>query len=103
MATRNPANEIEFGKFNYGATMTSYTITTAAAADISAQVNPGEEMESILESIAQRGTIIGLSAHSTGGTVFTVVVEGSSWADAAALQAELQALALTTAGAMTVA
>jgi|TARA_B110000259_G_scaffold148920_1_gene168017 hypothetical protein len=101
MATRNPANEIEFGKFNYGATMTSYTVT--AAADVSAEVNPGEEMEAILESIAQRGTIIGLSAHSTGGTVFTVVVEGSSWADAAAVQTALQALALATAGAMTVA
>ena len=101
MATRNPANEIEFGKFNYGATMTSYTVT--AAADVSAEVNPGEEMEAILESIAQRGTIIGLSAHSTGGTVFTVVVEGSSWADAAAVQTALQALALTIAGAMTVA
>ena len=101
MATRNPANEIEFGKFNYGATMTSYTIT--AAADVSAEVNPGEEMEAILESIAQRGTIIGLSAHSTGGTVFTVVVEGSSWADAAAVQTALQALSLTVAGAMTVA
>tara|TARA_R110001606_G_scaffold382143_3_gene543715 strand:+ start:963 stop:1268 length:306 start_codon:yes stop_codon:yes gene_type:complete len=101
MATRNPANEIEFGKFNYGATMTSYTVT--AAADVSAQVNPGEEMEAILESIAQRGTIIGLSAHSTGGTVFTVTVEGSSWADAAAVQTALQALALTVAGAMTVA
>ena len=101
MATRNPANEIEFGKFNYGATMTSYTIT--AAADVSAEVNPGEEMEAILESIAQRGTIIGLSAHSTGGTVFTVVVEGSSCADAATVQTALQALALSTAGAMTVA
>ena len=101
MATRNPANEIEFGKFNYGATMTSYTIT--AAADVSAEVNPGEELEAILESIAQRGTIIGLSAHSTGGTVFTVVVEGSSWADAAAVQTALQALSLTIAAAMTVA
>ena len=101
MATRNPANEIEFGKFNYGATMTSYTVT--AAADVSAQVNPGEEMEAILESIAQRGTIIGLSAHSTGGTVFTVTVEGSSWADAAAVQTALQALSLTIAAAMTVA
>jgi hypothetical protein len=101
MATRNPANEIVFGQFNYGATMTSYTIT--AAADVSAEVSPGEEMEAILESIAQRGTIIGLSDHATGGTVFTVVVEGSSWADAAAVETALQALSLATAGAMTVA
>ena len=101
MATRNPANVIEFGKFNYGGTLTTYTVT--AAADVSEQVNPGEEMESILESIAQRGTIIGLSDHSVSGTVFSVTVEGSSWADAAAVQVALQALALTTAGAMTVA
>jgi len=84
MATRNPANVIEFGKFNYGATMTDWEIT--AAADISGEVNPGEEMEAVLEAVAQKGTVIGLSNHSNGGTVFTVVVENSSWADAAELQ-----------------
>ena len=101
MATRNPANVIEFGKFNYGATMTDFVIT--AAADVSAEVNPGEEMEAILECVAQKGTIIGLSDHATGGTVFSVAVENSSWADAAQLQTALQALTLSTAGAMTVA
>ena len=101
MATRNPANEIEFGKFNYGATITSWTIT--AAADVSAEVNPGEEMEAVLEAVAQKGTVIGLSDHATGGTVFTVTMENSSWADAAAVQTALQALSLATAGAMTVA
>ena len=101
MATRNPANVIEFGKFNYGATMTDFVIT--AAADVSGEVNPGVEMEAILEAVAQKGTVIGLSNHSTGGTVFTVVVEGSAWADAAELQTALQGLGLSTAGAMTVA
>jgi len=101
MATRNPANVIEFGKFNYGATMTDFVIN--AAADVSGEVNPGEEMEAILEAVAQKGTVIGLSNHSTGGTVFTVVVEGSAWADAAELQTALQGLGLSTAGAMTVA
>lgn len=101
MATRNPANVIEFGKFNYGAPITQWTIT--AAGDVSAEINPGEEMEAILECISQKGTIIGLSDHATGGTVFTVAVENSSWADAAELQAALQALSLATAGAMTVA
>ena len=100
MATRNPANVIEFGKFNYGASITSWTVT---AADVSAETAPGEEMEAILECISQRGTIIGLSAHATGGTVFTVAVENNSWDDAAAVQTALQALSLTTAGAMTVA
>ena len=100
MATRNPANLIEFGKFNYGAPITSWTIT--AAADVSAETAPGEEMEAILECVSQKGTIIGLSDHATGGTVFTVSVENSSWTQAD-LQAALQALSLATAGAMTVA
>ena len=90
MATRNPANVIEFGKWNYGATMTDYTVT--ADADISAEVNPGEQMEKVMEAMAQRGTWMGLSAHSVGGTVFTVTMEGSSWADAAAVQVALRAL-----------
>ena len=90
MATRNPANVIEFGKFNYGATMTSWTIT--ADADISGEVNPGEEMEKVMETLTQHGTFVGLSDHATGGTVFTVVLENSSWADAAAVQTALRAL-----------
>jgi hypothetical protein len=90
MATRNPANVIEFGKWNYGATMTDFTVT--AGADISAEVNPGEEMEKVMETMAQHGTWMGLSAHSVGGTVFTVTMENSSWADAAAVQVALRAL-----------
>jgi hypothetical protein len=101
MATANPANAIEFGKFNYGASLTTFTVT--AAADVSAEVNPGEEIGQIIEAISQHGTFIGLSAHATGGTVFSVTLENSSWADAAAVQTALQALDLTTAGAMTVA
>ena len=101
MATANPANAIEFGKYNYGASLTSFTVT--AAADVSALNNPGEEMGQIIECMSQHGTFIGLSAHATGGTVFSVTLENSSWADAAAVQTALQALSLTTAGAMTVA
>lgn len=100
MATRNPANVIEFGKFNYGATITTYQVT--AAADVSAEVNPGEEMEAILECVSQHGTIIGLGNHATGGTVFDIAVENSSWADAAAVQVAIRALSLATAGAVTV-
>ena len=101
MATANPANAIEFGKFNYGAALTTFTVT--AAADVSGEVNPGEEMGQIIEAMSQHGTFIGFSAHATGGTVFSVTLENSSWADAAAVQTALQALSLTTAGAMTVA
>jgi len=90
MATRNPANVIEFGKFNYGATMTSWTVT--ADADVSGEVNPGEEMEKVMETLSLRGTVIGLSDHSTGGTIFTVVLENNSWDDAAAVQVALRAL-----------
>lgn len=101
MATANAANVIEWGKYNYGAPITTWTIT--AAADVSAEVNPGEELGQILECVSQHGTIIGLSNHSSGGTVFSVAVENNSWADAAALQTALQALSLSIAGAMTVA
>jgi hypothetical protein len=90
MATRNPANVIEFGKWNYGATMTDYTVV--ADADISAEVNPGEQMEKVMEALAQNGTWMGLSAHSALGTTFTVTMENSSWADAAAVQVALRAL-----------
>ena len=101
MATANPANAIEFGKFNYGASLVSFTVT--AAADISAQNNPGEEMGQIIECMSQHGTFMGLSAIDAAGKVFTVTMENSSWANAAAVQTALQALSLPVAGAMTVA
>ena len=47
MATANPANAIEFGKFNYGAALTTFTVT--AAADVSGEVNPGEEIGQIIK------------------------------------------------------
>ena len=100
MATRNPANVIEFGKYNFSAPIGSYTIT--AAADVTGEINPGEEMERIVETVALMGTVVGLSAATTAGTVFTVHVENSAWT-AATLQAALGALALPIAGAMTVA
>jgi len=100
MATRNPANVIAFGKFNFSAPVSSYTITTAA--DVSAEINPGEEMERILETAAMMGSVVGLSNHSSGGTVFTIHIENSAWT-AATLQTALQALSLAIAGAMTVA
>ncbi len=68
MATRNPANVIAWGTWNYGATMTSFTVT--ADADVSGEVNPGEEMEKVMEALTQHGTWMGLSDHATGGTVF---------------------------------
>ena len=90
MATRNPANVIAWGTWNYGATMTSFTVT--ADADVSGEVGPGEEMEKVAEALTQPGTWMGLSDHATGGTVFTVTLENSSWADAAAVQVALRAL-----------
>jgi hypothetical protein len=87
MATRNPANVIEFGKFNYGATVTVYAVAGAAGAD--AQVAPGEDMEKFLEVVAQRGTIIGLGSFNGGA--FDVAVENSSW-EVADLEAAVQAV-----------
>lgn len=88
MATRNPANVIEFGKFNYGAPVTVYAIAGATGAD--SQVAPGEDMEKMLEAVAQKGTIIGLGSFSGGA--FDLAVENSSWANAAAVEDAIQAV-----------
>lgn len=87
MATRNPANEIEFGKVNFGAPIAVFAVAGAAGAD--AQVSPGEDVERFAEVVSQRGTIIGLGTFSAGA--FNVYVENSSW-DAAALETEIQAI-----------
>ena len=88
MATRNPANVIEFGKFNYGAPVTVYAIAGATGAD--SQVAPGEDMEKFLELVSLRGTVIGLGSFAGGA--FDVAVENSAWADAATLETAVQAL-----------
>ena len=88
MATRNPANVIEFGKFNYGATVTVYAVAGATGAD--SQVAPGEDMEKLVEAISMRGTLIGLGSFNGGA--FDMAVENSSWADAAAVEAAVQAI-----------
>ena len=88
MATRNPANVIEFGKFNYGAPVTVYAIAGATGAD--AEVAPGEDMEKMLEVVSQKGTIIGIGTFAGGA--FDLAVENSSWADAAAVEAAIQAV-----------
>tara|TARA_R110002124_G_C8748351_1_gene498036 strand:- start:99 stop:401 length:303 start_codon:yes stop_codon:yes gene_type:complete len=88
MATRNPANVIVFGEYNYGATMTEYTVT--ATATIVDQINPGEEMEKVMEAMVQRGTWIGLSTLSNSDKTFSVTMENSSWADAAEVQVALR-------------
>lgn len=88
MATRNPANVIEFGKFNYGAPVTVYAIAGATGAD--SQVAPGEDMEKMLEAVAQKGTIIGLGSFNGGA--FDLAVENSSWDDAAAVETAIQAV-----------
>lgn len=87
MATRNPANEIEFGKVNFGASITVYAV--AGAAGVDAQVAPGEDLEAALEVVAQRGTVIGLGNEDAGA--FNIYVEGSSW-DEADLEAALQSI-----------
>jgi len=96
MTTRNPANEIKFNEtvkdvtdaLGYGAKVTVYAIAGATGADT--ETNPGEDMEKFVEVIQQRGTTVGLGAFAGGA--FDVYVEGSSWADAAAVEAAVQAV-----------
>lgn len=83
MATRNPANEIEFGVVNFGATITAINIS-GLTTDPSTEVSPGEDMEKLMECLQQRGTTIGFGEIKvTTGTPdtydFNVYMEGSSW------------------------
>jgi len=94
MATRNPANVIEFGKVNFGAPITVFAV--ASVTGIDAQVAPGEDLEKFIEAVQAKGTVIGLGAESGGA--FNCYVENSSW-DAADLETAVQALGGTLASA----
>ena len=94
MATRNPANVIEFGKVNFGAPISVFAISGATGID--AQVAPGEDLEKFVEAVQQKGTVIGLGAESGGG--FKLYMENSSWT-AADMETAIQALGGTLAGA----
>lgn len=94
MATRNPANVIEFGKVNFGAPISVFAI--AGAGGIDAQVAPGEDLEKFIEAVQQKGTVIGLGSESGGA--FNLYMENSSWT-AADMEAAIQALGGTLASA----
>ena len=94
MATRNPANVIEFGKVNFGAPITVFAI--ASATGIDAQVAPGEDLEKFIEAVQSKGTVIGLGSESGGA--FNCYVENSSWT-AGDLETAVQALGGTLASA----
>jgi hypothetical protein len=87
MATRNPANVIEFGKVNFGAPVTVFAV--AGATGVDAQVAPGQDLEAALEAAAQKGTVLGMGAESGGA--FNLYMENSSWT-AADLEAAMQAV-----------
>jgi hypothetical protein len=87
MATRNPANEIQFGQANFGAPVVIYAVSGATG--VAAQTAPGEDLESFVELVQLRGTIVGLGVEAGGA--FNVYVENSSW-DVASLQTATQAL-----------
>ena len=87
MATRNPANEIKFGKVNFGAPITVFAVP--GATDVDQQTNPGEDLERFVEVASSKGTIIGLGAESGGA--FNLYMENSSWV-AADLESAVQAI-----------
>ena len=87
MATRNPANEIEFGKVNFGAPVTVFAIAGATGAD--GEVAPGEDMEAFVEAVQMKGTVLGMGEFATGA--FNVYVENSSWT-AGDLETAVQAI-----------
>lgn len=89
MATRNPANVIEFGKVNFGAPVTVFAVANATGVD--AQVAPGQDLEAALEAAAQKGTVLGMGAESGGA--FNLYMENSSW-----VAADLEAAMIAVGG-----
>lgn len=87
MSTRNPANVIEFGVVNFGATITIYSVTGAVGVDL--ETAPGEDLERFIEVVGISGLVIGLGEENGGA--FNVYVENSSW-DEAELQSAVQAI-----------
>lgn len=90
MVLRNPNNLIAFGKSNFGAPISHYSID--AGASLAAETNPGEAMDFLVSVIALKGTIVALGAESAGA--FRVAVENSAWT-AADLQVAIRALGAT--------
>jgi hypothetical protein len=100
MVTRNPNNLVAFGKSNYGAPVSYYTITVKNTANASLaiinQTNPGEAMEYIVRAIALKGTLIAIGTGDNGATgVVRVAVENSDWT-AATLQTALGVIGTIT-------
>lgn len=87
MATRNPANVIQFNVGNFGAPVTVYLIGNAAGADL--QVAPGEDMEAFVEAVQKRGVLLAIGAFSAGS--FRIYVENTGW-EPATLETEINAV-----------
>jgi hypothetical protein len=87
MATRNPANVIQFNVGNFGAPISVYLIGNAAGADT--QVAPGEDLEAFVEAVQKRGVIVAIGAYNAG--TFRIYVENTAWT-AATLETAAQAV-----------
>ena len=88
MATRNPANVIEFGKVNFGAT-THLHLAQLVLIQVTVKIRKSP-------AVQQKGTVIGLGSESGGA--FNLYMENSSWT-AADMETAVQALGGTLAGA----
>lgn len=89
MITRNSNNTVSFGHFNgIGEDIQCYTIDGGAT--LASEINPGEAMESIVELIQSRATILALGAEDGAGG-FRIMLQNSGWT-AAELETAIQAL-----------
>lgn len=91
MTTRNPNNQVEFNKVNFGAPIAIYQIQCLTGA--AGQTNPGEDMEAAVETIQNKGTVLGFGAldDDAVNSTFNVYVENSGW-DEPTLEAALTAI-----------
>ena len=92
MVARNPNNLIVFSQ-TLGIAEDIEMFTIDGGATLAAEINPGEAMEAIQNTIATKATILAVGAEDGNGA-FRVMLHGSAWTDSD-LQTAIRALGAT--------
>tara|TARA_R110000772_G_scaffold70495_2_gene155075 strand:- start:329 stop:649 length:321 start_codon:yes stop_codon:yes gene_type:complete len=93
MATRNPANEVQFNVVNFGTEIQVWNVA-GMTTNPNTEAAPGEDMEALVEAVQMLGTVLGCGKIVSGGGThaFNIYVEQSSWTQAT-IEAAIQATA----------
>lgn len=91
MATRNPANEIQFNVVNFGTEIQVWNIS-GLTVNPNTEASPGEDMEALVEAVQMFSTFCGIGAIVTSvgpAYSFNIYLENSAWTQAT-IEAEIQ-------------